>query len=571
MSVKVCNGALMHKLVELCHDSFQADHPVSWDGNQVTTWAQFMADVSATTANFDDIESNDCALFHSHTYTFSVALLALLSKGKKVFLPGENHAGITTKLRSADMELVGDFADVPCRQIQLSNSPCSQPFKLKGTVVIFTSGSTGNAKPIPKTLTQLDNEIQALESSWGAQICGANIASTVSHQHFYGFLFSLLWPLCAGRPFYCKQFVDPTIMADTMNRLGDSAWVMSPAHLHRLSDSMPWAASQEKVKIIFSSGGPLQQEAALLVQKELGKAPVEIFGSSETGAIAARQQARPESNWVPLKSVEIRLNENGLLVVHSPWLEDDDWYVTADLVTMTPQGEFVLKGRADRIIKLEGKRVALPGVESTLTAHPWITEATALIVHRKRTSLGAVLVLSDTGATELSKSGKAFITREFRSYLSNHLSAAAIPRLWRIVTTLPRNTQGKIITAKLQALFQQSNLPKILHHEAVDSRISLVLRVDADLPYFEGHFPDSPILPGVTQLFWAQQFGNKFFPIKGNFSGLKTVKFRDVVFPNQELTLVLEYTAEPERLTFHYDSIKGRHSQGSLLFEVNNE
>ena len=73
-------------------------------------------------------------------------------------------------------------------------------------LVIYTSGSTGVAQAIPKNLSQMSAEIATLETQFGDVIDDADIVATVSHQHIYGLLFNVLWPLSAGRAFAARSF-----------------------------------------------------------------------------------------------------------------------------------------------------------------------------------------------------------------------------------------------------------------------------------------------------------------------------------------------------------------------------
>ncbi len=86
-------------------------------------------------------------------------------------------------------------------------------------------------------------------------------------------------------------------------------------------------------------------------------APVEIYGSSETGGIAWRQT---ESLWQPLPGVQLALNTEGALRIDSPWLALGQTEQTADAAELFADGRFALRGRLDRIIKLEEKRISLP-------------------------------------------------------------------------------------------------------------------------------------------------------------------------------------------------------------------
>ena len=437
----------MYKLSELHQDSFSAHHPVTWDSGKITRWGQFVSDVNAMRLLVRDGESDEWALFHTDTYRFAVGLLALLTENKVVYLPGENHIGLTTRLQGQKINLIGQFPAARRQEITIGQAPgTGRSFDLSGSIVIYTSGSTGEARLVTKTLMQLDLELATLELNWGREWQDPVVASTVSHQHFYGLLFALLWPLCSGRRFCAKAFADPSIMTKTTSALGEAVWIMSPAHLHRLPQNMPWDEVKGKVKTVFSSGGPLRFEAAQKVHQALGRYPVEVLGSSETGGIASRRQFNPKSVWCPLPDVGICLDDEGALTVRSPWLEDSHWYVTSDLATLCPGGTFRLGLRADRIVKLEGKRVVLPEVEAALSKHPWIEEAFVVVTSQRRQTLGAVLVLTKAGCAAERKAGRHLFTRELRRYLRERVSTAAIPKLWRFTSRLPRNAQGKVLT-----------------------------------------------------------------------------------------------------------------------------
>jgi len=559
----------MHKLSELGAGSFAPDHALVFNQHRPILWRQFLADIGATRTLIDQNSGARWALFHSSSYEFSVGLFALLAEHKTVYIPGENHPGITADLRGQEINLLGQFPVTACTKIADASDTCpTTDFSLGGCIVVYTSGSTGAAKPITKTLAQIDSELHALEASWSGRWDNPVVASTVSHQHFYGLLFALLWPLCCGRRFCHKPFIDPAIMANSTNDVAQVIWVMSPAHLHRMPDNMAWEKLRQQVPTIFSSGGPLQPWAAQELYNKVCHYPIEVLGSSETGGIASRQQRQATTPWQALPGVDISIDGDGLLTVRSPWLDNDEWYQTADLASPGPGGSFLLGMRADRIVKLEGKRVALPEVEAALSRHPWVAEAAVVPVSRQRQSLGAVLVLTAQGHDAQETKSRYQFNRELRDYLREGLSTAAIPRLWRMRSSLPKNTQGKILSKELLTLFRQTPLPTVIREQLSVNECTLELYVDADSPYFEGHFTDNPVLAGVVQLLWAQQFGRKYLPIPGNFSGMKAVKFRELVFPGRSLQLSLAYHPQTGRLDFHFDSGGGRHSQGALLFET---
>ncbi len=559
----------MHSLQDLCMRSYEPGHLVARGSVKTLRWDEFMADVACSRQSFKGSDNSIWALFETDSYRFAVGLTALLAEAKTVYLPGENHERIIAALKDHGAAFAGQFPVEKTLQVVTGKTPDHLgPLSLTGSVVVFTSGSTGDAKPIHKTLGQLDAELAALELSWGQQLGDSVVAGTVSHQHFYGLLFSLLWPLVTGRCFWHKPFVNPVIMARALSDFPAAAWVMSPAHLHRLSKDMPWPEVRDSVTAVFSSGGPLEQHGAQTVCDALGEYPIEVLGSSETGGIAWRQQENVASLWVTLPGVTVKISEQGALAVRSGWLHTNEWYVTSDLASQDGSGGFSLGARLDRIIKVEGKRVSLPEAEFALGDHPWIEQCVLVGLQRRRQIIGAVIVLSPTGVQRYTELGHHHFTRALRHYLGDHLAAAAIPRIWRVTSILPRNPQGKILQKRVRELFDSGNLPRVINHQDIENGCILSLQVQQDNPYFDGHFAGSPVLPGVAQLVWAQQLATTFLGVKGHFLGMKKIKFKELVFPRQELTLTLMYTPADGCLNFQYKSLQRRYSQGTLLYEV---
>ena len=104
------------------------------------------------------------------------------------------------------------------------------------------------------------------------------------------------------------------------------AWVASPALLKRMSDNLDWPALS-RVKQVFSSGGALPVEASQSLYERLRQWPTEIFGSSETGGIAWRQG---QSLWQPFAGVQLTQDNEGALLIASPYLPDGHTEHTAD-------------------------------------------------------------------------------------------------------------------------------------------------------------------------------------------------------------------------------------------------
>jgi acyl-coenzyme A synthetase/AMP-(fatty) acid ligase/3-hydroxymyristoyl/3-hydroxydecanoyl-(acyl carrier protein) dehydratase len=494
----------------------------------------------------------------------AIALLGAWRAGVSVLLPSDLQAQ-TRQRWSAEVDLwltdqtddaqLSDFRLPPLLAAELDLDQCR--------LSLCTSGSSGEPKRIDKTLRQLANEVEALEQLWGADLAQACIIGSVATQHIYGLLFRVLWPLCAGRSFVRKQLAFPEDLQRASREHPAFAWVASPALLKRMGDNLDWPALSA-VRRVFSSGGALPFDAAQSLQQRLQQWPTEILGSSETGGIAWRQG---EQLWQPFAGVELNQDSDGALLIASPYLPAGHVEHTADAARIAADGRFELLGRLDRIVKLEEKRISLPMLEQALVAHDWVAEARLGVVQENRASLGALLVLSESGLFALREHGRRRLTETLRQHLRDHCEALALPRRWRLLRQLPLNSQGKLPQADVEALLiaPRPKAPEVLSQVETEGEWSLQLSVPPDLAYFSGHFPKAPVLPGVVQVEWALNLGRQLLNLNGPFAGMEVLKFQQLVRPGDEIQLHLRFDPERSKLYFAYRNDTATCSSGRIL------
>lgn len=419
-------------------------------------WAAFGARVAAWSEAFCSRPERRWGFFFSDTAEFAAALLGAWHADVCVHLLADTVPGT---LAAAGREVDGFVGDVPAELAPLQPAPAGAascrrwgPLSRDSTVlVVYTSGSTGKPTAIPKRLGQLLAEVETLESLWGGLLHDATVVSTVSHQHIYGLLFRVLWPLAAGRPFAAASLAYPEQVLAAL-RETQCAVVTSPAHLKRLPCHLPWPEVHVSVRAVFSSGGPLPDDALPRCRAAFGQVPIEVFGSSETGGLAYRQRLDDVAEpWRPLPAVHWRVDGETLLV-RSPHLAAPGWYRTEDRVEATATG-FVLLGRRDRVAKIEEKRVSLPALEQTLADSRLVSEVRVVPLAGGRTTLGVVAVPSDGGWDLHDRCGKRALNRALRTAAAHRLEPAVLPRRFAYVEALPINTQGKVTEAALAALF----------------------------------------------------------------------------------------------------------------------
>ena len=530
--------------------------------------------VSRWLAALRRFDGNRWAVYHGDTFEFLCILLALWQLGRTACIAGDNRPGTAARLADYMDGLAGEFES---RDALRADSGDDEPGEVEWQVVeaefpaleIYTSGSTGEPKSIVKTMQQIEREIDTLESCWPGDRRTV-LLSTVSHQHLYGMTFALFWPFsrgCAFERYSCELIEDIYFKAGFYDRF---ALVSSPSHLGRLGNTIDWDSLAPGCDYVLSSAAPLAREDSLAVGRLFDVPVREIYGSSETGAVAWRIQRRdePDALWRPLPGVGLQANAAGGLRVNSSYQEAPGHMDLPDRVEFVGTGGFRLLGRQDSIVKVEGKRVSLAAIEQCLVSHSWVKQARALILERVRVETAVVMQLSKAGQASLQGRGRRAMIDEFRRLLQQDFEAVVIPRRWRFVETLPYNRQGKLPLDSLRGLFERDAViwPQILGRQLDDAGISLHCRIPAQLLYFDGHMPGRPILPGIVQVHWAESYGREWLPVRGRFERLEVLKFQQVILPENQITISLAWDDEKGKLSFRYESDKGVHSSGRICF-----
>jgi acyl-coenzyme A synthetase/AMP-(fatty) acid ligase len=551
------------------------DHSVFHDGRRFVDWREFSGQVAAQVEVLKQRPEPRWLLIADDPQRFAVSLLALLHAGKQVVIPPNAQAGTLDLLADAFDAIVGD--EMPVTQtITITMPPLDPQMAL---IDLYTSGSSGAPKQVRRTLAQFEAEIEALEALWGSAIGNACILASAPHQHIYGLLFRLLWPLAAGRAFDTVTCAHPDTLSERLALLSQSAdcvLISSPAQLSRLPELVPLDSLTPPPKIIFSSGGPLPAGSAAEFHRQLGYAPTEVFGSTETGGIAwRRQEGQDDSDvWTPLPGITVACDDDGALLLRSPFLADQAAWRMDDAVEMLPDSTFRLRGRLDRVVKIEEKRLSLPDLEAHLLAHRWVSNAAAVALIGQRQSIGAVIVLSTEGRQQLVTLGKRDTALQLRRHLAAFFDAVLLPRRWRFPEQLPINERGKLTQAALAALFadevQQTPLqPQVLTVRPsgdAGNHVILDLHVPIALAHFPGHFPGMPILPGVVQIDWAVRYAREHLALVGEFSALENIKFLALVLPDAQLELTLKWDAANTRLEFVFATSQRKYSSGRIVF-----
>jgi len=113
-----------------------------------------------------------------------------------------------------------------------------------------------------------------------------------------------------------------------------------------------------------------------------------------------------------------------------------------------------------------------------------------------------------------------------------------------------------------------NGLPKLLAEHGGSNRTELDLLVEADNPWFRGHFPGQPILPGVVQIGWAVHYANRLLGFKREVLQIEQVKFKRPILPGARLSLCLTSQPLTGRVRYQYRDALYAYATGTLDFGI---
>jgi acyl-coenzyme A synthetase/AMP-(fatty) acid ligase len=568
------------------------DTEVAFGSAGVRTRRDLARDVASLAQRIGAVGRGRWLLFSDDSYATAVGLLALASRGSLAVLPPNRQPETLRALAEGAVGAVVDagratFAGLPVLAA-LAAGPATSDAGLapaldrEAPLAEFrTSGTTGQGQPIRKALRHLEDEVAVLEERLGPGLpADAKVFATASHQHIYGLLFRVLWPLASGRALQAETLLHTQELLPRMRASGGAALVTTPVHLKRLAGAADLRELRGICHAVYSSGGPLDPATARAVEEALGAAPIEILGSTETGGIALRRRDADGDVWHPLPRVEVRRRgDDGRLEVTSPFVSAGDdagggraRVLLGDRIELAAGAGFRLLDRADRVVKVGEKRLSLPEMERALAAHPGAEEAALLVLeHAGERRVHAVVAPSAAGREVLERGGRRALRAALTQHLARSFDPVLLPRAWRFVDALPRDAQDKVPVSALRALFAdrppapRPAAPKVVGEQRSGDRLVRELEVPEDLAQLEGHFEGFPLVAGVVQLGWVFAAAAEWLGAPPRLAALEALKFPVPLRPGRRVTLELVRSDDGRKLRFEVRAGRHVHASGRAL------
>ncbi|MBV9496707.1 MAG: acyl--CoA ligase [Acidobacteria bacterium] len=340
----------------------------------------------------------------------------------------------------------------------LSTRAVQRPQLPAGTRLIkLTSGSTGMPKGIVTSEANLAADCENICGTMGIRPEDRNLGA-IPMSHSYGFS-NLVTPLLMqGTAIVVSNDYLPQSLLDLANR---HRCTVVPA-IPMVFDHLATVAKGElrTVRTFLSAGAPLPATTSRRFRERFGIPIHTFYGCSECGGITYdRVGAAVERGTAggAINGVELTLDpKTQRLTVRSGsvalgYLHDAETFQpfeagefqTDDLVEIDANGEIVLTGRAGDLINTAGKKVNPREVEAVILQLEGVRQAK--VYGEPAGARGEVVAAAIVASPD--------VTREqVRQFCRERLSLHKVPRIVKLIESIPVDERGKVKRAVLASL-----------------------------------------------------------------------------------------------------------------------
>ena len=344
--------------------------------------------------------------------------------------------------------------------------------------ILYTSGSTGKPKGIRISQRVL---VSRLKSDSFPIKSNETLLSKTSCS-FVDFYWEIFYPLIHGSTcnlLPLEECKSPRALLENLEKLPVKRIVLVPSLLGLLleeQESRPYAI--EDVELWFSTGEPLTPDLAVKFYKLLPNSRLfNLYGASEVWDISIAEIPKDvhTNNRItagrPIANTEVYIFDSlgypapygmtGDIYVSGRHIADgyqqkalnDESFVNIDFLGQkisawktgdrgyfTSNGDLIVQGRNDTLVKLRGFRVDLNEIEITAKNHPAVLDCAVTLINEDTLSIAILQENADSN--------------QIRAYIKTQLPTYMVPTIWRLFDEFPYLSSGKIDRKRIQTMLK---------------------------------------------------------------------------------------------------------------------
>lgn len=395
------------------------------------------------------------AILHPISWRLAAAEVAyqLDDAEPAVFLVEDEHRD----LAAAALSLMAKAA--PALTLEPGSGSGSRALDSDPLFLIYTSGTTG--KPKGALLTHANCFWTNLSFDLATGVRPDDVILQVLPQfHCGGWNVQSILAWWKGAKLVLERGFDASRALDLIETHRITTMMGVPANYLFMAQDPRFAETDLSSLRLAVVGGAPMPEALLDTWSARSVDIVQGYGLTEAAPnvlCLPPEDARRKAGWAgkPYPYVECDLSPAGELLVRGPnifpgyWRNEeetanasrDGWLLTGDLAERDDEGNFRIRGRLKDLVVSGGENIYPAEIEAVLHEHPAVVDAAVVGAPDERWGeiCVAFVVLSEPVSDD-----------ELREHCVQHLARFKVPKVFRVVDELPRNSMGKILKSELQ-------------------------------------------------------------------------------------------------------------------------
>jgi long-chain acyl-CoA synthetase len=440
--------------------------PALIDGNtgRVTTRAELVDrahSLAAELARAGVARGELLAVQLPNSVDFVAAWLAALERGF-VFVPidrdaPETEVGAILSHFAIKGLLYRPDRSSPSIEITTRTVTAHPPLPENARLVKLTSGSTGKPKGIVASEANLLADCRNICSTM--QIASSDInLGAIPFSHSYGFSNLVSSLIVQGTAVVISNDYLPQTIIDLSNHYNCTVAPLIPMVFDHLASTPRGHGEFRTIRTFLSAGAPLPPTTSRRFRERFGIDIHSFYGCSECGGITYdRSGGAVERGSVGSAMSCVTLHLDGArLAVNSDsvalgYLFDEQTFrslehgrfVTDDLVEVHENGEVVLTGRASDLINTAGKKVNPREVEQVILQLDGVRQVK--VYGEPAGARGEVVAAAVVANPDLTR-------EQIREFCRERLSLHKVPRIVKLIESIPVDERGKVKRAALALL-----------------------------------------------------------------------------------------------------------------------
>ncbi|MCE2778868.1 MAG: acyl-CoA synthetase [Algoriphagus sp.] len=353
----------------------------------------------------------------------------------------------------------------------------------RGALILYTSGTTSLPKGVLSTHANLEAQISTLIAAWHWTSSDHTLCLLPLH-HVHGLVNVVSCALSAGATLqFLHPFQADTVFSIFLEGKVNVFMAVPTIYFKLIAEFDSFSESKKEAlrncmkafRLMVSGSAALPVSVMEKWKQVSGHTLLERYGMTEIGmAISNPYQGDRRAGYIgtPLPGVKVRLvdEENqevapglpGEIQIQGPgvfakyWgkveatakaFTESGWFKTGD-IAVVEEGYFRILGRDSiDIIKSGGYKISALEIEEVLRSHELVKDCAVVgIPNEEWGELVAAVLVPET---ELDLT-------ELKHWLKERLPNYKSPKIYQILSDLPRNAMGKVVKNELKSIFSST-------------------------------------------------------------------------------------------------------------------